>query len=124
MASYVKFELKDGTIVYIESAESPKVSSGLLPRSGEQAAEPAVVPFEKAVDGIRKMAAAMAENLRGEAGEEPAEISVSFGLRASADLGNLVVSRGGLEANYNVSIRWRKDQETDAKEDKKEGKAE
>ncbi len=121
MASYVKFELGDGTIVYIETTDTPKGSSGLIPgRSGEHAAEPAAVPFEKAVEGIRKMAVSLSQGLRGEGEEQPEEVSISFGLRASADLGNLVVSRGGMEANYNVSIRWRRDEdESDEKDEAK-----
>ena len=120
MASYVKFELEDGTIVFVESAESPKITSGLLPANrAEQVAEQAAVSFEKSVDAVRKMAAAMIQNIRTGFEEQPEEVAINFGLKASGELSNLVVSRGGLEANYNVSIRWRRE---DKKDDKKDGK--
>jgi hypothetical protein len=125
MAAYVKFELEDGTIVYIESTDTPKSSSGLLPpsRVADHTAE-ANQSFEKTIIGIQKMAAALVQNLRAGFTEQPTELSVSFGLKASADLGNLIVSRGGLEANYNVSLRWHKDEasQDDDKESKSTGK--
>ncbi len=112
--AYLKFELNDGTIVYIESAETPKGASGLIPGGrGEHVNEQGAISFDKSVDGIRKMAAALIENLRSGFAEQPDEVSVSFGLKASADVGNLVVSRGGMEANYNVSLRWREDKKED-----------
>ena len=124
MASYVKFQLDDGTIVYIESTDSPKGSSGLIPGSREHV-EQAAVSFDQSVAAIRKMAVSMMQNLRSGFAEQPEEVGVSFGIKASGELANLVVSRGGMEANYNVSLRWRKDKDKDKdidKNDKKEEK--
>lgn len=121
MASYVKFELEDGTIVYIESTDSPKSSSGLLPPTRTADHTEANQSFEKTIQSIQKMAAVMMQNLRAGFTEQPTELSVSFGLKASADLGNLIVSRGGMEANYNVSLRWHKDEKS--QDDEKESKA-
>jgi hypothetical protein len=129
MVSYVKFELKDGTIVYIESTETPKGASGLIPagRAAEHAAEATAVSFESAVDAVRKMAVALSQNLQAGFVQPPEELSVSFGLKVSGELGALVVSRGGMEANYNVSLRWRrkgedKDEEAEEKQPAKKGK--
>ncbi len=128
MASYVKFELEDGTIVYIETTESPRGSSGLIPAGkGDHAAEQANLSFDKSVETIQKMAAVMIGSMREGYTEPPSEISVNFGLKASADLGTLIVSRGGMEANFNVALRWHKDKDNgkgekepeEAKEEKK-----
>ncbi len=119
--AYLKFELNDGTIVYIESAETPKGASGLIPGNrGDHMTEQGAISFDKSIDGIRKMAAVLIENLRSGFVEQPDEVSVSFGLKASADVGNLVVSRGGMEANYNVSLRWREDKEENDKKEPEE----
>jgi hypothetical protein len=64
------------------------------------------------------LAAAMINGLREGFVEEPAEIGVSFGLKASAELGNLVVARTGVEANFNVNLRWHKDKKESADEKK------
>jgi len=119
MATYVKFKLEDGTVVYIESTDVPKGSSGLIPSSRDHV-EQADTSFDNAVMAIRKMTTAMVDNLRGGFEEQPEELSLSFGVKASADLSNLVVSRGGGEANFNVSLRWRrKDEEKEEEEEKK-----
>lgn len=107
MASYLKFELEDGTTVYLEAAEAPKSSSGLIPASrGENASETSTPSFEKSIEGLRKMAAVMVSSLREGFSVEPDEVSISFGVKASAELGNLLIARGGMDANYNVSLRW------------------
>lgn len=112
MASYVKFELEDGTIVYVESVDSPKGSSGLIPagRGAEQAADQAAISFEKSVGGVRKMASALLKEFKDGLTQEPDEVTISFGLKASGELGSLLVARGGVEANYNISIRWHKEE--------------
>lgn len=119
MATYVKFQLEDGTIVYVETADSPKGSSGLIPAGRGEHAEPAVTSFDKSIEAIRKMAGVMIKNLREGFTNEPDEVQVNFGLKASGDLGNLFVARGGAEANYNVMLRWRKAEEAE----KSDGKA-
>ena len=119
--AYLKFELDDGTIVYIESAEIPKGASGLIPGT-PHVTDQSAISFGKSVETIRKMAVALIDNLRSGFAEQPDEISVSFGLKASADVGNLVVSRGGMEANYNVSLRWREDEKQEDEKKEPEGK--
>jgi hypothetical protein len=110
MASYVKFTLEDGTDVYVESSDSPKGSGSLIPsRGAAETVEHATASFEKSVEAVRKMAATMINGFREGFEEKPTEVAISFGLKASADLGNLVVARTGVEANYNVSLRWQKD---------------
>lgn len=126
MASYLKFELEDGTVVYVETADSPKGTSGLIPgsRGAEQAADQAAVSFEKSVGAVQKMAAALLKQFRSGFTDQPEEVSINFGLKASGELGNLIVARGGIEANYNVSIRWRKEEKEEKKAEKKEEKKE
>ena len=124
MASYVKFELDDGTIIYVETTETPKGSSGLIPGKGAEHAEQAAVSFDQSVDAIRKMASSMIQNIRSGFVEQPSEIAVNFGLKASADLGTLVVARGGVEANYNVSLRWHRDKDKEKEKDQDNQKEE
>ena len=129
MATYVKFQLEDGTIVYVETADSPKGSSGLIPAGRGEHSEPATTSFDKSIESIRKMAVVMIKNLREGFVDEPDEVQVNFGLKASGDLGNLFVARGGMEANYNVMLRWRKEEANEkangkAKDEKAEKKEE
>lgn len=121
--AYIKFQLEDGTVVYIESGDSPKGSSGLIPGMRGDAADQAALSFEKSVTAVRKMAATMINSMREGFIEQPEEVQINFGLKASGELGSLVVARGGMEANYNVSLRWRseKAEKQDEKDKEKEG---
>lgn len=115
MASYVKFELEDGTIVYVESTEAPKGASG-FPLTGREdhLAGQAAVSFEKSIQSVRKMASVMMQEMRAGFDQPPDDIQVNFGLKASADIGSLVVSRGGGESNYNIMLRWSKEKPKEA----------
>lgn len=117
MASYVKFELEDGTVVFIESTDVPKGASGFpLTNKGEHPHEQESVSFEGTIQSVRKMAAALVKEMRSGFSEMPEEVQVNFGLKASAEVGGLVVARGGMEANYNIMLRWGKEKEEAAQE--------
>jgi hypothetical protein len=122
--AYVKFELKDGSTVYIESADLPKGVSGLIPpEKGQDHAEPAEVPFHQAIEAVSKMSVEMLDGLRAGFLEPPSDLSISFGLKASADLGSLFISRSGMEANFNVSLSWHKEGKEEGGEEAAKGKA-
>jgi hypothetical protein len=119
--AYIKFELEDGSFVYIETTDTPKGAGGLIPSSRGDNAAQASASFDKSIETIRKMASTMLSGLREGFTEPPEEVTINFGLKASAELGNLVVARGGMEANYNVMLRWRSDKkEEPGKEVEKE----
>lgn len=124
MGSYVKFELEDGSVVYIESTDTPKGNSGFpLADRGAHPSEQPSIQFEKSIQSVRKMASALVREMRDGFVQPPDEVQVNFGLKASAEVGSLVIARGGVESNYNVMLRWRK-QEDKAAADKAEGKEE
>ncbi len=115
----MKFKLEDGTTVYIESTESPRGSSGLLPGGkGEHGDHPAI-SFDQSIVAVRKMTASLINNLRKGQTEEPDEIQINFGLKASAEVDGLVIARGGVEANFNVMMRWHSDEDDKKDEEKK-----
>lgn len=120
MASYVKFELEDGTVVYMETTEAPRGSSGLIPGGRGEHADQAAVEFEKAIESVRKLATSIVTHLRRESPEQPEEVQVNFGLKANGDVNGLVISRGGMESNMNVMLRWRSETKKDEKEEKDE----
>lgn len=124
MASYVKFELEDGTIVYVESTDVPKGASGFpLGTKGEHPSEQAAVSFEKAIESVRKMASSLIKEMREGFVQAPDEVQVNFGLKASGEIGSLIVARGGMEANYNVMLRWGSEEAAEKAKAAKEEKA-
>jgi hypothetical protein len=111
MANYAKFELEDGTVVYIETTDAPKGSSGLIPsRGAAETLEQAGHSFDQAISGVIKMASSFMDKFHTGFVEPPSDVSISFGLKASAELGSMVVARTGVEANYSVSLRWHKEE--------------
>lgn len=114
--AYLTFQLADGTKVYVESIDNPKTSPGLIPsgRSGEAAPEKGQLSFEDQIDGVRKMAATMMEKFREGFGEKPSDIDITFGLKASGEIGGFMVGRAGSESSFSVSLHWR---EKEKKED-------
>jgi hypothetical protein len=119
MPKYVEFPLEDGGVILIESADDKKSGTGFV-RGGaneEAAADKAAHSFDQAVENIRKSSNVLVSKLRG-LSQAPDEMEINFSLKASGEAGSLFVAKGGTEASYNVSLRWRREDEK--KEDKKD----
>ncbi len=123
MSKYVEFPLETGGSILIESSDEAKGSSGFSRSGGEatkEVADQAVQSLDASVENIRKSADLLVSKLR--ALSAPAdEMEICFSLKASGELGNLVVGKVGAEANYTVTLKWRKE---DKKDEKDEGKKE
>lgn len=105
--AYITFELEDGTKVFIESADVHKNSPGLIPAGkAAETEDKTTISFEQQIDGARKMAAAMMKKFREGFKKEPSDIDISFGLKASSEVGGFLISRGGPEATFSVSLHW------------------
>jgi hypothetical protein len=116
--AYLTFELSDGTKVYIEANDIQKNAPGLIPAGRGEGAEKSAISFPKQIDGIRKMAAEMVKEFREGFADEPGDIDISFGLKASGELGGFLVSRSGGESSFSVTLRWRaKDKDEEKKAD-------
>lgn len=123
MPKYVEFPLEDGGTILIESADDKKSGTGFVRGAANEdsVTDKAAHSFDQAVDNIRKSANTLVSKLRG-LSEPPDEMEINFSLKASGEVGNLFVARGGAEASYNVSLRWRREDEKkdDRKDEKKE----
>ena len=121
---YLKFELEDGTAVFVESTDPHKNAPGLIPsgRSNEIVPEKGALSFEKDIDGIRKLSAVMMKQFREGFSEEPSDIDIAFGLKASAEVGGFVIGRAGSDASFSISLHWRVRDKEKAKEKDEEGK--
>lgn len=105
----LKFELEDGTTIFIEATEPHKNSPGFIPssRSDEDAADRPAISFETQIDNLRKMSAVMMKKFREGFSEEPSDIDITFGLKASMETNGFIVSRSGAESSFSVSLHWR-----------------
>ena len=123
MAKYVEFPLEGGGSIYIEATEEiGRGSAGFL--RGEGSGQKAEQSFDSTVESVRRSADLMLAKLRG-LGTAPDELQITFSLKASQELGGLMVSRGPQDSNFNVTLRWMSDKGKDEREEKeiKEKKA-
>ncbi len=104
MSQYVEFSLIDGSKVIIESDER---EGGIVKAGLGEVTERARETFEQAAENAQKAAMAIVEKVRNSV-DCPEEVEVVFGLKASGELGNLVVAKAGVEASYTVKLVWKK----------------
>jgi hypothetical protein len=105
MSRYVEFTLPDGSTVILESdGREADVVRGARP--GELAKQ-ATETFEQAAENARKAALVVLEKVRG-LHDSPDEVEITFGLKASGELGSIVVAKASAEASYSVKLTWKK----------------
>lgn len=111
MAQYIQFQTEDGSPILVEIEETYEmgvVKAGLRERAGEAVAQ-ATATFEEGLEIVRRNAAAFVKKLRG-LSDPPDEIEVTFGLKATGELGNFAVARAGAEASYTVRLKWKREE--------------
>jgi hypothetical protein len=101
---YVEFELSDGSKVLMETDD---VESGIVKTGIGDVAKRAGVTFDQAVESAHKAARVVLDKIRSMA-DSPDEIEITFGLKASGELGNIIVAKAGIEASYSVRVKWKK----------------
>lgn len=104
MEKYVEFTLRDGGKIIIETDELAlgEVNAGrrIMPKIAQGEFTQGVADAHKAVLMLLEEARDMPH--------DPDEIEVTFGLKASSDLGMLVVARNGTDASYSLKLKWNK----------------
>jgi hypothetical protein len=105
MSRYVQFTLPDGSTIVIESDER---ETGVRKAGAGEVAERARETFEQAAENARKAALVILDTVRGGLANKPDEVEITFGLKASGELGSLVVAKAGVEASYSVKLTWKK----------------
>ena len=111
MAQYIQFPTADGGTILVEVEEPegavvPAARAGGVPEKARQT-------FEAAMERIRPVAGTLIAKLRG-LHDPPDEVEVEFGLKMSAEAG-AVVAAAGAEANYKVTLTWKREQKKDEK---------
>jgi hypothetical protein len=94
-------------VMFVEIEDDEKgelTEASLLGDSIERASE----TLENSLKKIKPAAEAVIKNLK-HLSVPPVEISVAFGLKLSADVG-MIIAASGIEANYTVTVVWRKDE--------------
>jgi hypothetical protein len=111
MANYIQYTTSDGSTVLVE-VESEEVAppNGMV-KAGvadtmQKTVAQAQATFEGALDRVvRQNAQALIQSVRN-LDEPPNELEVTFGLKATGEVGNIAIARGGGEANFTIRLLW------------------
>jgi len=100
--AYLKVPLDQGTVL-IETEDLPgaKPVSVLGDRSIQVAAA-----IEDSLSALRTLAVKIVSSLVAAGPEDPDEVELTFGIKASVEMNALVVAKAGGEANYSVKLKW------------------
>ncbi len=117
MAYYIKYKTDDGGVVLVEvegdaPAAVPKggvVKAGRVGDMVQGAVQEAQTKFEDALHAVHHNAQTIIGKVKG-LSDPPDEIEVTFGLKATGELGNFAVAKASAEANYEVKMTWKRDE--------------
>ena len=112
MARYIQFTASDNSTILVEvEGEEILPPEGMVKAGVTDTVQKTVAQaqdtFEGALDRVvRQNAQALMRSVRG-LSESPDELEVTFGLKATGEVGNIAIARGGGEANFTIKIVWR-----------------
>jgi len=117
MTRYIQFDTADGESMLVEVAEervetpSGVVKAGLVGDAAQKAGEAVVharATFEAAImDTVRRNAESFIQKMNA-LSTPPDEAEISFGIKATGEVGNAAIVKGGAEATYTVTLKWKK----------------
>lgn len=113
MKRLVEFPLEEGGVILVE-VEAPE-ETGMVPAAREERGVPerARQTFESAWEKVRPAASAIVGKLRA-LHDPPDKVEVTFGLKMNGEAG-VILAAAGVEANFKVTLTWRRKKETPAK---------
>ena len=118
MIQYIRFTDKDGSTFLIEIDEEEALSPGGMEKAGlketvKEIGGNIVVTaqelFEDAIDNlIQSNAKAFLQSIRNlPQQDQPESLEITFGLKATGEVGNAAVAKATGEANYTVKLTWK-----------------
>jgi hypothetical protein len=108
MKRIVEYELEDGGSILVE-VDVPEGGGFERVSRGDEITK-ASVSFDQAINQVKPVAQKVIGKLR-EITDPPDEIVMQFGLKLGAKAG-MVLASADAEANYSVTLTWKREQET------------
>ena len=123
MSRYIKYQTADGGTVLVEvegeaEAAIPKggvVRAGRVGEAVQDTVEEVQTRFEDAMEVVRRNAQTIIGKVKEGLTDPPDEVKVTFGLKATGELGNFAVAKASAEANYTVKMTWKREAEQKAR---------
>lgn len=121
MAQYIEFETEDQNLVLIEIDETKPlqpeqankskmpaglVKVGLTELTGKVVTKAKTV-FETAVEMALRLNVEAFYTAINALPNPPSDIEISFGLKATGEIGSFVIGKTNAEANFNIKLSWK-----------------
>jgi hypothetical protein len=106
MSTYIEYELSDGTTILVEAKDVEPRGLVRASLSGDNVIVKAGKKFGEALEGVQAQAKEFIAKLKP---TEADEVEVKFSLKSTGELGNFAVGSVGVEAAYEVTLTWKKD---------------
>ncbi len=116
MTRYIQYTASDGGTILMEVDEQEVASPEGVVKAGvadtvQKTVARAQSTFEGALDRVvRQNAEAFIQSVRSLT-ESPDELEVTFGLKATGEVGNIAIAKGGGEANFTIKLSWKREAE-------------
>ena len=112
MARYIQFTASDGTDVLVEVepdevASAPGVVKAGLRETAQKAVAQAQATFEDALQRVLVHNAEALVEAVEHLPSQPETVEVTFGLKATGEVGNFAISKAGGEANFTIKLVWK-----------------
>lgn len=104
MSIYIRYELKDGNTLLIETDE-PEGNVVKVARESGNVIISASTKFQEALHSAKASTIALLDELNDLPIEE---MEITFGLKSVGEAGLFAVGKIGMEANYQITLKWKK----------------
>lgn len=104
MATYIEYDLGDGSTILIEAPEGEEAGIVRASRSEEGVAKTkAQIGFVDAIKDIKTQAKLLISEIED---LHVNEAEIKFGINTIGELGNMAIGKIGLGVNYEVTLKW------------------
>ncbi len=100
---YIEYELEEGGTILIEVVDPTGATTKISGQKGNVVTK-AEKTFEAAFASAKRSFIALRKQLEEVKADE---VEVVFGLKTIGEAGNLVIGKAGIEANYQVTLKWK-----------------
>lgn len=111
MSKYIKFQTADQNHLLIEVDEKETSPGGVAKAGLRDVAGKAISEaqslFENAVATALRLNVDTFYVAIQKLPHPPSDVEISFGLKATGELGNFAISKLGAEANYTIKMSWK-----------------
>ena len=104
MATYFEYELPDGTKVLVEAVQDQNTVVKASSRGSEEGVIKTGEQLGEALGGVGRSAMTLRQTFQSFAADD---IEIKFSLKATGEAGIFVIGKVGMEANYEVTLKWK-----------------